>query len=395
MSSVLEQDRLNAFTRHTHIEIPGEPNGPLKGRTFGVKDNYDIAGVKSGFGSPAWFDTHDVSVKTAKIVAMLLQAGASVVGKTHCDEIAWSFNGINAHYGRPVNIKAEGRICGGSSSGSAAAVAAGLCDFALGTDTGGSVRLPASYTGIYGIRPTHGRLPLEGVLPLAPSLDVAGWFARDTELFARIGKILLRDGSWGRKPRSLLIAEDMFALLDEPVREALQPAVARIEKIYGKARPVKIADRPLGEYFDLYRVIQAADIWETHGAWVEQYRPVFSPGIQERMESAARSNRAEVAEANMERERVATYVDEMLDGDAMVVMPTVPGIAPLADEALQGAEDYRQRAVSLLSVSVLARTPQMSLPLATLDGCPLGISIMAGRGADEMLIEAAGMIADS
>lgn len=393
MPSILEQDQLNAFTRHTYIAVAGAPDGPLKGLTFGVKDIYDIAGVKTGFGSPAWFETHDAPVKTAAIVETLLHAGASVVGKTHTEEMAWSINGINAHYGRPINVNAKGRVVGGSSSGSVAAVAGKLCDFALGSDTGGSIRLPASYTGIYGLRPTHGRLSLEGVLPLASSFDVAGWFARDAETYARIGKVLLQGGAWDAKPRELLLAEDMFALLGEREKAALQPVLARIEKIYGKARPVKIGDRPLRECFDLYRIIQASEVWKTHGAWVEKYKPAFGPGIQERMYGAAKSNSAEVEKAKAARERLTQHVSDTLKDNAMIVLPTVPGIAPLIETPHAVAEDYRGRAMSLLSVSVLSRTPQMNLPLATLDGCPLGISIMGARNADEMLISAAQKIA--
>jgi amidase len=393
--SILDKDKLNAFTRHTHIEVAGAPSGPLRGLTFGVKDIYDVAGVKTGFGSPAWLDTHEAPAKTAAIVEKLLAAGASVAGKTHTEEMAWSINGINAHYGRPINVKAEGRVCGGSSSGSASAVAGGLCDFALGSDTGGSVRLPASYTGIYGLRPTHGRLSLEGVLPLAPSFDVAGWFARDAETFAKVGRVLLKGGNWEAKPRELLIAEDMFALLGAREREALQPAIKRIAKLYGEPRAVKISDRPLRDCFELYRIIQAAEVWKIHGAWVEKYKPTFGPGIHERMYGAAKSNPAEVKKAKADREQVTAYVDEVLKNNVMIVLPTVPGIAPKIDMSQAEADSYRGKAMSLLSVSVLARTPQISLPLATLDGCPLGISLMGAQGTDEMLISAAGKIAAS
>jgi amidase len=387
--SILDQDKLNAFTRHTHIEVKGAPEGPLKGLTFGVKDIYDVAGVKTGFGSPAWLDTHEVARKNAAIVDQLLKAGASVVGKTHTEEMAWSINGINAHYGRPINVKAEGRVCGGSSSGSVSAVAGGLCDFALGSDTGGSVRLPASYTGIYGLRPTHGRLSLEGVLPLAPSFDVAGWFTRDAETYARIGKVLLQGGDWNAKPRELLIAEDMFALLGEREKEALQPAIMRIAELYGEPRPVKIADRPLRDCFELYRIIQAAEVWKIHGAWVEKYKPTFGPGIHERMYGAAKSNPAEVEKAKAAREKVSAYIGEILKNSAMIILPTVPSIAPKIDVPQAEADSFRGKAMSLLSVSVLARTPQISMPLATLDGCPLGISIMGAQQTDEMLIAAA------
>ena len=137
-------DPLNAFCRHTHVALAARRSGPLQGLTMAVKDVFDIAGHRTGNGHPLWLDTHPPAVRTAATIAALLEAGASLVGKTHTDEMAYSLNGENVHYGTPTNPKASGRIPGGSSSGSAAAVAGGLVDFALGTDCGGSVRLPAS-----------------------------------------------------------------------------------------------------------------------------------------------------------------------------------------------------------------------------------------------------------
>src|SRR5206468_3179731 len=175
----------------THVAVKGTGAGPLANLIFGVKDIYDVAGHKTGFGSPDWLATHGPATRTAPSVQILLDARADLVGKTHSDELAYSLTGENAHYGTPINVNAPGRIPGGSSSGSAAAVAGGLVDFALGTDTGGSVRIPASFCGIYGIRPTHGRLPLDGMVGQAPSFDTIGWFARDADLLARIGEVLL------------------------------------------------------------------------------------------------------------------------------------------------------------------------------------------------------------
>jgi amidase len=167
-------DPLNAFCRHTHVELAGSGSGRLTGLTFAAKDVFDIAGHRTGNGNPVWLETHPPAERTASAVQRLLDAGARMVGKTHTDDMAYSLNGENVHYGTPVNPVAPGRIPGGSSSGSAAAVAGGLVDFALGTDCGGSVRLLASYCGLYGLRPTHGLAPADGVVPLASSFDAVG-----------------------------------------------------------------------------------------------------------------------------------------------------------------------------------------------------------------------------
>src|SRR5260221_5355186 len=185
------EDTAGAFCPHGRFALAGTATGPLAGRTFAVKDFIDIAGHVTGAGNPRWLETHAPATATAPCVKTLLEAGATMIGKTISDELAYSLNGDNFHYGTPLNAAAPDRVPGGSSSGSASAVAAGLCDFALGTDSGGSVRIPASYCGVYGIRTTQDLLALDGVVPFMPRLDVLGWFARDARLFAEVGRLLL------------------------------------------------------------------------------------------------------------------------------------------------------------------------------------------------------------
>jgi amidase len=388
MNSIVANDRLGAFCRHTHAEIKGAQGGPLAGLAFGVKDIYDIAGHRNGFGSPDWLRTHDPATRTAPVVQRLLDAGADMVGKTHTDEMTWSLNGENAHYGTPVNVNAPGRIPGGSSSGSAAAVAGGLCDFALGSDTGGSVRAPASFCGIYGIRPTHGRVPLGGACPLAPSFDTCGWFARSAELLERVGRVLL-GGAKGEAPRRLLLAQDAFGLAGEAVAGALAPAVARVSALLGKPERVTVAADGLPQWFHVFRVLQAAEAWAQHGEWVKRVKPNLGPGIRQRVQWAADLDPALVGPAGKRREEIARHMEELLTGGAVLALPTVPGIAPLRNAPPAETEDFRSRSLALLCPAGLARLPQVSLPLATLDDCPLGLSLIAARGADEMLLELA------
>src|SRR5688572_1010312 len=245
MNEIVANDKLGAFCRHNHVEKKGAASGPLAGLTFGLKDIYDVAGTKTGFGCPDWLRSHEPAARTAPAAQMLLDAGAHLVGKTHTEEMAWSLTGENAHYGTPINVNAPGRIPGGSSSGSAAAVAAGLVDFSIGSDTGGSVRLPASYCGILGLRPTHGRISLDGVCPLAPSFDTCGWFARDAGVFERVGRVLLRDDAPAAQPRKLLLAQDAFALADEGAAAALAPGLEKVAALIGRPESVTVGDEPL------------------------------------------------------------------------------------------------------------------------------------------------------
>lgn len=391
MSSNFPNDPLGAFCAHTHVALKGSGRGPLAGLRFGVKDLYDIAGHKTGFGSPAWLATHEAARSTAAVVQRLLDAGADVIGKTHTDELAFSLNGENAHYGTPVNVNAPGRIPGGSSSGSAAAVAGGLCDFAIGTDTGGSVRAPASFCGIYGIRPTHGRVSLDGACPLAASFDTCGWFARDPALLERVGHVLLGTAPTP-KLGHLLLAHDAFMLAGDAVTRALQPAVDRISALLGRPEPVTVSAEGLPQWFQVFRLLQGAEIWTQHGEWVTRAKPDFGPGVKERMQWTSTIDAKDVVLAKEQREDIARRMEALLAGDAVLVLPTVPGIAPFRNTPPAELDDFRGRAMGLLCIAGLARLPQISLPLGKLDGCPLGLSLIARRGADEMLLRLAATI---
>jgi amidase len=385
MDSILHRDEIGAFCRHTHVAVKGAGAGPLAGLTFGAKDIFDIAGHRTGFGSPEWFATHTAAVRTAPTVQRLLDAGAEMIGKTHTDELTYSLNGENAHYGTPVNVNAAGRIPGGSSSGSAAAVAAGLCDFALGSDTGGSVRAPASYCGVYGIRPTHGRVSLEGACPLARSFDTAGWFARDAALLERVGRVLLGEERAGT-PGRVLVAQDAFDLAGKAVTQALQPALDELGAVARETEAFTVAPEGLPQWFQVFRLLQGAEVWAQHGAWVNRVKPDLGPGVKQRIEWTSTINARDVGPAKAKREEIARRMNDALAGNAVLALPTVPGIALLRNAPPAETEDFRGRAMSLLCIAGLARLPQVSLPLARLDGCPLGLSLVAARGGDMMLL---------
>lgn len=393
MDSILQRDHVGAFCRHTHVAMKGSGSGPLAGLTFGVKDIYDIAGHRSGFGSPDWLATHAAATQTAPTVQRLLDAGAEMIGKTHTDELTYSLNGENPHYGTPVNVNAPGRIPGGSSSGSAAAVAAALCDFALGSDTGGSVRAPASYCGIYGIRPTHGRVSLEAACPLAPSFDTAGWFARDASVLERVGRVLLGDDRAPASPGRLLVARDAFELAGNNVTKALKAAVDAAAKLLGAPQPIAVAAEGLPQWFAAFRTLQAAEAWAQHGTWVTHTKPQLGPGVKERVQWASSVSARDVGPAKSLREDIARRMNSLLAGNAVLVLPTVPGIAPKLNTPPAELEDFRGRAMSLLCIAGLARLPQVNIPAARIDGCPLGLSLVAARGADLMLLGVAKALA--
>lgn len=388
--SILDRDVLNAFCRHTHVELPATGMGPLSGLAFGLKDIFDVAGHRTGFGSPDWLRTHEPAPVSASVLTQLLAAGARMVGKTHTEEMAFSLTGENAHYGTPVNPAAPERVPGGSSSGSAAAVAGGLVDFAIGSDTGGSVRAPASFCGIYGMRPTHGRITLDGVCPLAPTFDTCGWFTRDAALLARVGGVLLRTEIPASMPQvRVVVASDAFALATEATRAALAPTVKEVERHLGPATPVTIADEGLAAWFEVFRVLQYDDIWRTHGAWVQSCRPTFGPQIAPRFDAVSRVQPHEVAQMTTHRDVIRARLDALLSDDTVLVMPTAPDVAPRLDLPPQDTVAVRERMLALLCVAGLGGLPQLSIPAATVNGAPVGLSLIAARGRDELLLSAA------
>ena len=214
-------DDIGAFVPGPRVRIEGRAGGPLAGLTFAAKDLFDVAGVPTGGGNHDWPTGRPLPSRHAWAVQTLLDAGATLIGKTITDEVSLGILGENAFDGTPVNVRAPGRVPGGSSSGSAAAVAAGLCDTALGTDTGGSVRVPASFCGLYGIRPTHGRIDVTGMLPQAPTSDTTGWFARDAATFARVSAVMLGEAIPTALPTRLIVAVDAFGFADADVAAAL------------------------------------------------------------------------------------------------------------------------------------------------------------------------------
>ena len=380
-------DPLGAFVPHGHIEIAGAPTGPLAGATFAVKDIFDVAGTVTGRGNPDWLATHEAAARHAPAVQALLAAGARLVGKVVTEELAFSAVGINPHYGAPKNVAAPGRIAGGSSSGSASAVGGGLVDLALGSDTGGSVRLPASYNGILGMRPSHGRISLDGIMPLAPSFDTVGWFARDPQLFATAGRVLLGDWAPGRRPVRLLLARDAFERAEPRVWDALRPAIQALEQRLGEARPVTVSEEGLDAWHDIFRTVQGAEAWAEHGPWIESARPNIGPFLIERLRLASRLTAAEVEEAEAQRALIRRRLDQLLAGDALLLLPSAAGPAPRIDATMAEHERVRLRVIGITSIASLGGLPQVSLPLGRLPEGPVGLSLIAPRGQDALLLD--------
>jgi amidase len=383
-------DELGAFRPDAITRVAGAPGGPLADMTFAVKDLFDVAGMTTGAGNPTFLAGRAPATRNASAVQKLLDAGATLVGKTITDELAFGLAGENAHYGTPRNSAAPGRIPGGSSSGSVAVVAGGVCDTALGTDTGGSVRVPSSHCGVFGLRTTHGRIPVDGLVPLAASFDTVGWFARTAETLARVGSVLLPDYRPQPTPTRLLVAADALeALMPEAVDSAAD-AIDGLARSFRTVESVRLSDDGLEAWrFNAFRFVQGYEAWQSHGDWIARAKPDFGPGVAERFAAAATITRDEYDAAMRLRATIAAKVRGLLDPQTVLCVPSAAGAAPFKGTSADDLEPFRNATLSICCIAGLAGLPQISLPRAMVDGAPLGISLIARPGGDEMLLRAA------
>lgn len=395
--AVESADPVGAFCRHQSIHIPGAASGTLAGLSFAVKDLFAVEGVTACCGNPTWLATHEPAPRTAASVTALLEAGATLIGLTLTDELALSLTGENAHYGTPINVRCPDRVPGGSSSGSAAAVAAGLCDLALGTDTGGSVRVPASHCGIPGFRPTHKAVSSEGVCPLAPRFDTVGWFARDAATLALVGDVLLpparrHDADDAIAPPPVVVAVDAAPFLDEAARDVFARAARTLAAHLGTHAPetVWLADTraPAAQWCATYLALQNAQAAALHGDWIARESPRFGSLIAGRLASALVVDEIAIARAERLRLALERQVDDRL-GDRWLIWPSAAGAAPPRGLPDDETNAVTGRALALGALAGLTGRPQISLPLATVDHCPLGISLIGPRGADRALLTVA------
>ncbi|UJX44645.1 amidase [Xanthobacter sp. YC-JY1] len=387
-------DALGAFIPGPRLARPGAASGVLAGLAFAVKDVMDVAGTSTGNGHPDWLATHPPATRSAVAVERLLAAGASLAGKTIADELCYSLTGENVHYGTPLNPAAPDRVPGGSSSGSASATAGGAVDFALGTDCGGSVRVPSSYCGLFGMRPTHGRIPLDGVAPFAPSFDCVGWFARDAALLERVGRVLLADAAPALPLTRLIAPREAFGLLSPEAAAALEPSLRLAQETIAPCEEIALTTDGLDAWSATFRTLQAAEIWTSVGPWIERVRPAFGPGVKERFDAARAVAPSAVEAAAARRIAIRSRLRDLLQPGTAFLMPTVPRPAPLRGMATAEVEvTTRHLAMNLLCIAGLGGLPQVSLPLAQVDGAPFGLSLVGPAGSDTALLRAASVMA--
>jgi amidase len=383
-------DKWNAIS--ITLDVEGAANGPLAGKSFLVKENIDVDGQVSTNGNPLWAASHAPAALNAPAVDRLLAAGARLVGKTHMDEMAFSLLGANHHYGTPINPAAAERHPGGSSSGSAVAVAAGLADFALGTDTAGSCRAPAAFCGAFGFRPSHGAIASNGVIPLAETLDTIGWFARDVKTMIAVGDVLLPQDLHLARFENAVILTDAFAHADADFLADARPALLKT------AFDLSPSEADLGDDFwtqaiGHFRNLQAFEAWRAHGDWITAENPSFGPGVKERLQFASTITADQKQAADAFRRKASKKIGDLLDR-AIFVVPTTPFAAPLLTSGAEVLDLKRQQMVRVFLLASFFCLPQISIPLRR-QGAPHGLSLIGPRWSDRALLELANRFCQS
>lgn len=366
--------------------LKGAPAGRLSGKTFVVKDLFDVEGFATGGGNPDWLKTHAPAAVHAAVVRRLLEAGADLIGKSCTDELAMSLDGINPYYGIPINTQLPERIPGGSSSGSASAVAAGYADFGVGTDTVGSIRVPASYCGLYGFRPTHGAIDLTGCMPLGQSFDTAGWVARDAEPLLDIGRELLPVRS--RRPiESVYLAENLFKLIPPEISKPFLETFDRFANVVGDSTKGEITEHTLDSCASIFGVIRSAEAWRNYRDWIETEKPTVSQKVLDRLNDGRNVSAEDEAAARQTMQDVRDIFDSMIQEVGVIVLPTAYSFPPVKSASVEELDLNRTRNIRFTVLSVVTGLPQVSIPVEIFPGVRLGLSILGGRNRDLDLLE--------
>lgn len=357
--------------------------GPLIGRTVAVKDLYAVAGFPVGAGIPAYARDQRPATEHAAAVARLLAAGARITGIAHTDEFAYSLTGSNGRYGMPVNPAAPERIPGGSTSGPAVAVARGEVDIGLGTDTAGSIRVPAAYQGLWGIRTTHRRIGTVGLLPLAQSFDTVGWVTAAGATLAAVADCLLDPDT----------ATPAGFAIDHRLCDRADPAIAAAVRVVAEglgARPIDLC--PHDEWLAAFRVVQAHEAWANHGEWISTHPGALEPDVAERFAFAATVTAGQAAAARTQLNAAADHIRTTL-GDRALVLPAAATPPPPRTAGPGIHETTRRRTLRLTCLASIAGLPAVTLPLGRDEGGPSGLCLVGAPGTDRSLIHLARSIA--
>ena len=358
--------------------------GLLSNLNFVLKDMCDVKNFKTSCGNPDFFKKCDFANDYAPFLKDLLNEGSVLKGITVCDEFFYSLIGENGHYGTPTNLNAPSCVPGGSSSGSAAALTTDLYDFSIGSDTGGSVRIPASFCGLIGMRPTHNRINTKGVYPMAPSFDTVGWFANNPEIFQKVGNVLLNNIERSNVDfKQYVVAEDLLELCDAEVQDNFNNYInVNIPNI----NKTRLSTNTKAIIADNFRILQGAEVKENIIPWIEKNKPNISPEIRSRIDMASKITDIEVNRALIFRKTLIDEIKKSLPEGTIAVFPTSPFSAPKSGQDDESLGSFRKRLMELTSIAGMTSRPQITIPRLKDKSGPVGISLLGWKYSDEILL---------
>ncbi|XP_055809371.1 outer envelope protein 64, mitochondrial isoform X2 [Solanum dulcamara] len=415
--NLIKQD-FGAFIERVELLPFPQPPPPaarlsLFSLSFAINDNIDVKEYVTGFGSPAWKRTHEVATKTAMVVTALLKNGSTCVGKTIMDEFGLGITGENVHYGTPTNPKLPSHIPGGSSSGSAVAVAAERVDFALGTDTTGCIRVPAAFCGVFGFRPSHGAVSTIGVLPVSQSLDSIGWLARDPSVLHRVGHVLLQIPSVEpKRTRCFVIADDLFQLCKVPKQKTVYVIAKVIEKLSGYQTPEHLN---IGKYIasnvpslkgfieqstiqqngmstlralsSVIFLLQRYEFKTNYEEWMKAVKPRLGSQVSNHIAAAVTLAPENIKVLYKVRTEMRVAIQNLLKNDGILVLPTIAD-PPLKLKSRKGlSAELHDRAFALLGIASMSGCCQAAIPFGEHDNYPISLSFIASHGTDKFLLD--------
>jgi len=376
---------MNYLMPHSPINpIIESYNGNLKNLKFVLKDMCDVKNIKTSCGNPDFYKACEPAKKHAEFLSNILSEGAILEGITICDEFFYSVIGENSHYGTPKNLNAPNCVPGGSSSGSAAALTTDLFDFSIGSDTGGSVRVPASFCGLLGIRPTHGRIKSNGVYPMAPSFDTIGWFSNNIKTFQKIGEVLLdKNENENITFNQFVIAEDLLELVDTDIKNQFN---SYYKELHPNIKHIRLSKFSKSEIADNFRILQAGEIKEHVIPWIEKNKPKISLEINSRIEMASEISPLEIDAAKTFRQEIISEINNSLPEGDIAIFPTTPFSAPKCGQSDQDLGSDRKKIMEMTSIAGMTSRPQISIPKFKGKTGPVGISILGWQNSDEILL---------
>ena len=383
---------------------PGAREGALQGVTFAVKELFDLEGEPRGCGNPHWRQRQSPSRSNATAVQQLLDAGARCKGSTTMDEFAFGLSGENPWSGCPPNSANPGCITGGSSSGSASAVASGEVDLALGTDTGGSIRVPASWCGLLGWRPTHGAVSVQGMQPLAPSLDTTGLFSRTPDVMLAAAEVLLASTTTCQSqeasaPTRLYWIPELWTDLERSVHSALSKSSEELSQtLHCEIEALPLATFGLDDPQQLQALFQAIQ-WEEIATTFAALPDDLTLGpVLERNLAMVRNRSREIPElVNQQRQHVRDRLAAALGHQGVLAQPITPCTAPaIGSFSLdRGAGSLVGQLIRLNALAGISGAPEVSVPTRGVENKPLGLGLIAAPGRDRLLMTTLQMCAGS